>query len=235
MRLLLTRAQPGAGASAERLARLGHSVLVEPMLRIESLPQPVDLPAPAALVFTSANGVWASAKWPAAERWRDVPVFAVGPATAEACRAAGYRHVRAADGSADSLLAAVRNEVDPWSGTILYAVAELPAKDLESALSASGFAVRRAVAYRAIPSTHLSMQARRALAGSAIDAVLFYSERAAAAFVALVEAEALRHTLENLDLVALSPQVARPLAGLAPRQLLVAARPDEDALFACLR
>jgi uroporphyrinogen-III synthase len=235
MRLLLTRTEPGAAASAESLRRLGHQVTVEPMLRIEHLPEPPDLPAPAALILTSTNGVRAVSSWPAAARWRGLPVFVIGSVTAEACHAAGYRRVRSADGNADDLFALIERELDPQSGVVLYAVAEITATDLQGRLAKSGYSVRRIAAYRAIPAASLGEAAREALAGSTLDAVLFYSERAAATFAALVAHAGLRDALATVDFVALSAEVARPLAPLGPRRLLVAARPDEGGLFACLQ
>jgi uroporphyrinogen-III synthase len=235
MRLLLTRAEPGASLSAGRLRNLGHSVLVESMLRIEHIPQPPDLTAPAALVLTSTNGVRALSSWPASARWHELPVFVIGATTADACRVAGYRRVRSADGDANALFALIKEELDPRSGMILCAVAEITATDLHGKLARSGYSVRRVVAYRAIGATHLGAEARRALAESALDAALFYSERAAATFAVLVVREGLKKELRTIDFIALSPEVARPLAPLAPRQLVVAAQPDEDALLACLQ
>jgi uroporphyrinogen-III synthase len=232
--LLLTRAEPGASISAEHLRRLGHQVIVEPMLRIEHLPEPADLPAPAALVLTSTNGVRALSSWPASARWRELPVFVIGSATAEACRAAGYRRIRSADGNADALLKLIAEELDPRSGMIIYAVAEVTATDLQSQLARSGYSLRRVVAYRAIPATKLSAEARHALASRALNAALVYSERAAATFAERVALEGLADSMATVDLIALSAEVARPLAPLSPRRLLVAARPDENALFACL-
>jgi uroporphyrinogen-III synthase len=234
MRLLLTRAEPGAGISAGRLRSLGHDVVLDPMLRIDHLPEPSDLPAPAALILTSANGVRALASWPASARWRDLPVFVIGSTTAEAARAAGYRRVRSAEGNADAFFALIKRELDPESGILLYAVAEITATDLQGRLAQHGYSVRRVAAYRAIPAARFDEAARAALAGSALDAVLFYSERAAATFATLVTQTNLAAALNKTELIALSPEVARPLASLPARRLRIANRPDEDALFACL-
>lgn len=61
-RVWITRAEPGASATAQRIAALGHTPLVAPLLRIEPVEAPqVDLRGVAALAFTSANGVRAVA------------------------------------------------------------------------------------------------------------------------------------------------------------------------------
>ena len=234
MRLLITRAEPGASASAARLRRLGHEVLIEPMLRIEFLPPPPEASDPAALVVTSANAVRAVSQWPAARRWRDLPVLAVGGATAAACREAGFTDIRSASGGADALYDLVRITFNPEAGVILCPVAETPAADLAGRLATAGFFVRTAIAYRAIPATRLSDAARTALANRALDSVLFYSQRGAAAFAGLIAAGDMTGALASVDFFALSAEVVRPLDALSPRSTKIAPRPDEDSLFAAL-
>jgi uroporphyrinogen-III synthase len=82
----ITRAQPGAEATARRVQALGFTALVDPLLAIRDLTPTVDLTGVAALAFTSANGVEAFAKLTSV---RDLPVFAVGEATAKAAARRG--------------------------------------------------------------------------------------------------------------------------------------------------
>jgi uroporphyrinogen-III synthase len=58
----ITRARPGALATAERVRALGFEALVDPLLAIEFLDAEIDLSHVAALAFTSANGVEAFAR-----------------------------------------------------------------------------------------------------------------------------------------------------------------------------
>lgn len=111
----MTRAQPGADATAERLRERGLVALVEPLFALVSLPAtpPEDF---AALAFTSANGVRAFAALSAA---RDRPAFCVGDATAAAAKAVGYLDVRSAGGDVDALLALLL--AAPATGTIVHA------------------------------------------------------------------------------------------------------------------
>ncbi len=59
---------------------------------------PLALDGAQAILATSANGVRALAR---RSRARDLPVFAVGPQTAEAAREAGFANVKSADGDAE--------------------------------------------------------------------------------------------------------------------------------------
>ena len=62
-KIWITRAQPGADGTAERVRALGHEAMIGPLLEVQMLPDAVvDLRGVAALAFTSANGVRAFAE-----------------------------------------------------------------------------------------------------------------------------------------------------------------------------
>ena len=62
-RIWITRAQPAADVTAERVRALGHEAMVAPLLAVRPVePEPIDLEGVAALAFTSANGVRAFAE-----------------------------------------------------------------------------------------------------------------------------------------------------------------------------
>ena len=218
---------------AARLTALGHAVVVQPMMRIVFLAEPTGLAAPAAIAFTSANAVRAVAGWIAARSWRDVVVYAVGGATAEAARVAGFGHVTIAAGDAAGLAAAIRNGFDPRRGTILYPAARDRAADLAALLP--GFAVATVQAYRANAAARFEPAAAQALRAGAIDGVLVFSRRTAEIFVRLILAEGLLAGVRRATLYALSAQVAEPLAALAPAPVEVAPRPDLDSLVGLLK
>ena len=85
-KIWITRAQPAAELTAQRVRALGHEALVAPLLAVRTLPDvSIDLAGVAALAFTSANGVRAFADLSGE---RSLRVFAVGAATAQAAAAA---------------------------------------------------------------------------------------------------------------------------------------------------
>ena len=88
-KLLLLRPEPGLSASAERARGLGLEVLCSSLFQVE--PVGWDLPDPAkfdGLLITSANALRHGGAQ--LESLRPLPVHAVGPATAEAAKAAGF-------------------------------------------------------------------------------------------------------------------------------------------------
>ena len=105
-RIWVTRAQPGAAATAARLSAIGIVPVVAPL--IETIPlkvSPEPLHAHDALVFTSAAAVRCVADLSGD---RSLPVFAVGEATARAARAAGWTTVTDADGDVADLARLLR-------------------------------------------------------------------------------------------------------------------------------
>lgn len=216
MKVWVTRAEPGASATAERLRALGHDPVVAPLLSVREREAGAP-PAFAALAFTSANAVGVFGRHPGG---RDVPVFTVGDATARAARAAGYTDIRSAEGDVAALAALILSE--PIDGVILHPCAAEPAGDLVGVLLAEGRKAERLVVYEtlAVPSLPETDGA---------EAVLIHSPRAARTLAALMSKDG-----RDLAFYALSPACAAPLAGAGFRAMAVAESPDEASLLALL-
>ncbi len=147
-RVCVTRAEPGASATAARLIAHGLEPLLAPLSRIEPVEALADDPAKAAaFAVTSANAVRAFC---AVSTLRDRPLFAVGDATAAAARAAGFGEVLSAEGDVDALAGLIADRWRPRDGPVWHLRGEAAAGDLAGALSALGFAVQEAVVYRAV-------------------------------------------------------------------------------------
>lgn len=233
MRLLVTRAEPDAMRTASRLSMLGHQVMVEPMLVIDFRPPP-NLTAPAALIVTSRNGIRALQRWPEAVDWRDLPLFAVGKATASAAREAGFNDIRIADNDARSLTTLVFDTFTPDEGTLLYPAAFDRSADLELGLAERGYSIRLIESYRAHAVDRLSETLIERLRQRTIDGMLFFSQRTATTFGTLATTAGLIPALSGTAVYALSEQVAAPLRAVSPKAINVAEVPTEDALLALI-
>ncbi|MDP3404715.1 MAG: uroporphyrinogen-III synthase [Brevundimonas sp.] len=211
MRVWVTRARPGAERTAERLAALGFTPLVVPLLEIRPLDVTIDLAGIEALAFTSLNGV---AAFTARCGERSLPVLAVGDATAGAARDAGFRQVHSARGDLGALAALIRQEAAGLS--ILHPCAAEPAGDLAGAVG-DGANVRAVPVYGARETGAVPPQDW--------DAVLFHSPRAA---------RALQAGIGGGVAVALSPAVAASLSDRGFAAVHIAASPTETALLEAL-
>ena len=103
-KLLLLRPEPGLSASAERARAMGLHTICRPLFRVEPVawqaPDPAEFDA---LLLTSANAVRLGG--PEIAKLASLPVHAVGDATAEAARDAGFRVETIGGGNAVDLLA----------------------------------------------------------------------------------------------------------------------------------
>jgi len=221
----VSRAQPGAAATAARLAALGVAALIEPLLEVRRLDDTlIDLAGVSAIAFTSANAVAAFAE---RSPERSMRVFAVGDATATAARAARFASVLSAQGDVTALASALSTRKRELPGFILYPAAAEPAQDLAGALEAVGLKVRQVTLYETVtlePSDALIAQLPE------LGGVLVHSAKAARALAAFLKA----HPAPSLVAYCLSRQVARPLARAGLAAVLCADAPNETALLGLL-
>jgi uroporphyrinogen-III synthase len=223
-RIWITRAQPGAEATAERVTALGLEALVAPVLAVRDLPARIDLAGVGALAFTSANAVRAFATRCEA---RALPVFAVGAATATAAAAAGFGEVVSAEGDVSDLARLIKDRAENLTGTVLHPGATEPAGNLPGALSNAGVEARALALYETAPVEAPKL----VLDGIAtITGVLVHSPKAALRLAVILADQSVAH----MTAYALSPEVCAPLAGLAWGQVIAAPLPTEDALLSLL-
>jgi uroporphyrinogen-III synthase len=236
-RVLVTRSEPGASETAERLAAMGYLPIVEPLFTVEPIAG-VALPAFDALAFTSANGVRVFA---ALSSRRDAPVFGVGARTAEAAREAGFSNVTSADGDVGALeqvILASPFGALPEGQILLHSGNEESRGDLVGRLVSRGISAGFVATFRAAPVKEPGPVLAVHLAGGrpSFDAVLIHSPRAAKILAGLLtpDSGALPGALPGaLNVAAISAAAAEPLVGSA-RRLEVAAAPNEAALLKAL-
>ena len=182
-----------------------------------------------ALILTSANAAPALSA-PA----RQLPLFAVGDATARAAKAAGCSTVIAATGSGADLARLIARRCRPERGALLHLSGEDVRPGLAEELAAAGFDLRRQAVYRAVPARALSAPAIQALARRRVDAVLLFSPRTAQTFVELIVRHGLRDHLAATAAICLSAAVAQPCRELIWRAIYLAAEPEPGALLEAL-
>jgi len=228
MRILVTRPLGDGQEIAARLAAMGHHALLAPLLEPRWLdgPEP-DFSGVQAILATSANGIRALARRTAR---RDLPVFAVGPQTANEAGKTGFRDIKNADGDAKALAGAVPRWTGADKGALLHVCGEEAAGTLGGMLAARGFAVRRAVLYRIEAASALPADIATALEDDALDGALFFSPRSALVFCGLSN----RLATQKLTAFCISPATARALTPGAFAKVAVASRPNQDALLALL-
>jgi uroporphyrinogen-III synthase len=222
LKVLVTRPEPGASATAERLKQMGFEPMLAPCLRID--PVETSLPEnPAAILLTSGHAVPAL---PA--RYHAIPCFSVGDATAAKLREAGFTAVESAAGDAADLLRLVAGRrID---GLHLLAVGEGHGQELARQLRERGVKLIRRKVYATRHMRDLPAPVKAALAAGEIQKALFYSAETLRAFIRMKPPGT-----AALEALVLSPAIAAVAQGLPWRRIRVALAPNEADLLALLK
>jgi uroporphyrinogen-III synthase len=214
---------------AAALRARGHEPILSPLMEIRFLDGPeISLDGIQAVLATSAKGVRALAR---RTPRRDVPLFAVGPQTAAAAEAAGFRRTKNAQGEASALADAAAQWSTPQAGPLLHVAGRERARDLAAALGERGFEVRVQVLYEAREATALSKDSAEALASVQLDAVMLFSPRSARIFSDRVREAKLDGQCGRMTALCISQATADAVAALSFAAVRVADKPNQESML----
>lgn len=216
--LLVLRPEPGATATIDRARALGLTAIAAPLFTVRPLAWTAPDPASHdALMLTSANAVRHGGA--DISRYRHLPLFVVGEATAAAARAGGFKPTVVGKGDAADLL-------ETMAQYGVRRALHLCGRE-HRAVDRPGLGVVRLPVYAAEAVDRLPEQAVTALEGGAV--VLLHSPRAARRFAELLEAADI---VRGAVRIAAISQSAVEAAGTGWAATAVAKTPDDPALLA---
>jgi uroporphyrinogen-III synthase len=157
---------------------------------------------------------------------RGAVVFAVGEATAEAARAAGFTDVRSAAGDVEALAGLI---LRARPAAVVHPAAKVTAGDLVRRLIDAGLPARRVIVYRAEACKTPPLAATEALNARALAAVLIHSPRAAQIAASLIARAGMN--VAGTIALGLSPACVEPLAHAGFGRIQAAPAPQEEALL----
>lgn len=211
--VLVLRPEPAAGATVEQARQRGLDAIAIPLFELEAvvwqLPEAASFDA---LLLTSANAVRCGGD--GLGQVRGLPVHAVGKATAQAARDAGFDIANIGDGGVDRLLGSLAPEL-----RLLHLCGE----DRRAPTDGHLQAITSVVVYRSIPRTGID------LSGAGGSVVLIHSPRAGERFATLVDQAGIRRS--EIVIAAIS-SVAAAATGEGWATVEFAENPDDDALLA---
>jgi uroporphyrinogen-III synthase len=218
---------------AEQLRAAGHEALVEPLLLLEDGGTVViQLAEAQAIVVTSARALASLQRRPGAlSVGRNLPLYAVGGASAAKARALGFSRVVEGPGTAAGLADLLAAQLDPKAGRLLHPIGADVAFDLAGNLRNRGFRVDAPIVYRMTPARALSTVAIDALLAGSLDGVILLSPRTAATYARLVAVRKLEVSVQRLLHYCLSEAVATALAPLGNVALRIPDRPSTEELL----
>jgi uroporphyrinogen-III synthase len=229
MRILVTRADDVASATAERVKRLGHTVVTIPMTQIVATDAAPPAGPFAATIATSARALRLIHN-DALRGLTQLALYAVGQQTACVARTRGFADVIVADGDSRSLVALIGAR-NPGKLPLLYLAGHDRKRLLEAALFEFGFPFAVVAVYRALEMAALTKDQVASLASDRIDAVLHYSRRSTEIYCRLMMSAGLEGAIISSKHYCISADAARPLERLNARDVEIAAAPTEVSLL----
>lgn len=231
MRVIVTRPSASARRTADKLRRLGHQPILLPVTEPVHYPEAIAaalLTPHRGLAITSAEAVRALEGLDLAAH-HGTPVFAVGEATADAARQAGFRHVEAGPGTGEAL---ARLIIDRAAQDLLYLAGNPRSSAFAAGLSTAGIRSTTVEAY-AMREVAWSAEAVQALSPLP-EALLLYSKEAARHVFARLTPWLAQRRDHVFHVLCLSPQVAEAVPQKDMIERHVADQPDEDQLLLLL-
>jgi len=234
-RVLVTRPEPAASRTAEKLTERGYSVTVLPLTRIVPLPVREELFSGPfdGVAATSANAIrHAPAGLLATLRY--LPAFAVGESTALAFRRHGFTAVHSSNEDAGALAALIGGQGHTLA-RLAYLCGRVRTPAFEAEIEKNGTEISTIETYDAQILSYGADLLRNSLAGEPFDAVLLYSARAAEACERLLGGGVVEPALfDRARFVCLSARIAAVLSGKWRENTVSCALPEEKALFGLL-
>ncbi len=243
MRVLITRPEPGAARTADRLRFLGHEPVMLPLTRTVGRRDGL-------LRLESQNaGAFAATSGAAIRHWREAgiapdkfqtPFYAVGAATGEAALQAGFSTVH--PGSADAAALASTIVADYRSGRLpvtqsrplVYLAGATRKNTFEADLAAASVPFETVEIYEIDKISHSTDYLRSVFVDDPVDAVLFYSGVAASCFFDMAMDPKFVKALNTMHYVCMGSSILDAVPEAFSAQSAVAEQPDEPSLFELL-
>jgi uroporphyrinogen-III synthase len=207
-RVLVLRPEPGASATVERARQRGLDAIAIPLFELE----PIDWAVPDGAAFdglllTSANAVRCAGD--GLSKLRGLPVYAVGRATEDAARHAGFDIAATGDAGVDRLLGSIEPELN-----LLHLCGEDRREPFDHKQRITPLPVYRAEAVEAVD-----------LRASGNAVALIHSPRAGQRFAELIQDR------KSITIAAIS-DAAADAAGVGWESVEAASEPNDEALLA---
>jgi uroporphyrinogen-III synthase len=229
--VLITRPEPGASQTADRVRQLGFDPVIASVLEVDRKGRLSAAPVNwVASILTSQNAILSV---PLAHRTK--PAFTVGQATATLASSAGFQNIISGDADATALVPLIAEHVSPAEGSLFFPTGRFRGKALADALRERGYRVIRRVAYQAVPVRALPQAALTRLRHRQLDVAMFFSTETASHFVRLVRQTGLEESVEDVEAVSISEGAAVALRHLKWRAVTVAPKPNQEAMLALLK
>lgn len=237
MKLIVTRPEPAASKTAEKLRALGHEVAVSPVLEIVATGSEMPSGGFSMVIITSANALRVLEQHGFDQTLLDIPIYVVGDETAKKARELGFHNVHSATGNAKDLLALIKLQFIQSADdkrSALYICGEHSTPGFTIELSKIGLIIQKWANYKANLVDQLTKKSLEFLSSGEPVGILLYSARSAAQFNDNIERANAVYYLENIKIFALSDRVKNGLPIELQKVSEIANKPDEQSMVALI-
>ncbi len=237
MKLIVTRPEPAASMTAEKLRALGHEVAVSPVLEIVATETKMPNHDFSMIIITSTNALRVLEKQGFEQSLLDIPIYVVGGKTAQKASGLGFRNVQSAAGNAKNLVELIKSRPpssQPSQKPALYICGKHSTSEFTDDLSNIGLNIRTWINYKANLVDQLTNNSIDFLNSGDPVGILLYSARSARQFSNLVNRHKNNYALENIKIFLLSGAIKKALPKNLKKAVRIAQKPDENSLFALI-
>lgn len=234
--ILVTRPQPGADATAADLAAIGFNTIVVPFTETASMPVEsslVDANRYQAIAVTSAAAI-RHLPQKAVNTLAALPVYAVGAATAQRVKEAGFQSVFSADGDASALAIFMRKKLSERD-QIAYLCGQTRSPAFEEEMTLSGLAPTIIETYQTIKVSQLTYKLQDAFSKHLFDGVVLYSGVSASLFAAYWAENADRFLGQTPNVFCISRRAFAQLPAALQARAHICDMPNHEAMIALIR
>ena len=230
--ILVTRPEPGASVTAEKLKAAGFNVVIQPFTQMVAKPVVADharFRGVTAIIVTSANALRYLSSDIAAELF-GLRVFTVGDATQQEALRQGFKNVRSADGDAQNLINLLRRELTA-TDRVVYLCGAIRTPDIEEELDRLKLDFTVLETYHTEKISQLTDKLNALFLETNIDAICFYSSVSAQLFAGYVEAAVDQSKLLNIKYYCISERAKLSLPEPFRGRAYICEKPKDDAMI----
>ncbi|MEM9573739.1 MAG: uroporphyrinogen-III synthase [Pseudomonadota bacterium] len=235
-KILVTRPQPGAAQTAQRLSNHNLETLILPFTEMVRLAHQLDdsvLGNVSAVLVTSANALRHTDD-ALLTKLQHLPIYTVGDATKEVALEKQFRTVESADGDARDLIKLVARRLEA-NASIVYLCGETRTDDVELQLGGRGFKVYVSETYRTKKVSQLTYEMCELIQHHSIDGILLYSSISARILSEHWSTGSVTNSLVIPMIFCISERTKLALRPDLRQDVIVCAQPRDDVMIETVR
>ncbi len=234
MRVLITRAEPAASRTAQKLEAFGHTPIVCPIFELVDLGGPDPDQNSTNYIFTSANAVEVLLKrnWTPGDT--SATAWCVGTKTETAAKVLGFQNTVVASGGGAKLAEKITNTKAVFEEPFIYPTTPDRSFNIQQALSASGIKVETVDIYRTAKVMSENSRIASFFSKSDRSAIMIYSERSASHLISLLKDIINPNDVNRASVISISKSAANMMLNYGWEGVYVSERPDEASMISRL-